>query len=94
MDMQEQYAAPSSTHATPVLITRGTEDATVSEPDVQATESALRAAGCSVQLHAVPGKGHAMVASAQEMRVLMTFWAAALRQRPPTADGPVVEIRS
>jgi hypothetical protein len=52
----------------------------------------LRRAGCDVQLHSVPNKGHSMVNSAGEMRACMAFWAARLRLRPAQADESFVEV--
>lgn len=54
------------------------------------TVAALRAAGCEVQLEVLPGKGHGMISSQEEMRSCMQFWAQHLRRRP--ADPNFVEV--
>jgi hypothetical protein len=41
--------------------------------------------GPDCELHVVPGKGHGMVASAAETRVLMHFWGRTLRAAAPAA---------
>ena len=50
-----------------------------------------------MQFHSVTGKGHAMIQGSSEMRILMAFWAQALKNRPPQpqgsgADSEYVEI--
>ena len=67
---------------TPALLTRGDAD------DVLPAACAQRAAamlGPECELHVVPGKGHGMVASAAETRVLMHFWGRTLRAAAPAA---------
>lgn len=44
------------------------------------------AAGGLVQMHSVPGKGHAMISGPAEMRHLMAFWAQSLKHRPVQND--------
>ena len=44
------------------------------------------AAGGLVQMHSVPGKGHAMISGPAEMRHLMAFWAQSLKHRPVQAE--------
>jgi hypothetical protein len=63
----------------------------------RAARRALAAAGCAVEVHAVPGKAGGMVAGAGEMRTLMAFWARTLSAAPAAADAPggagsVVEV--
>lgn len=50
----------------------------------------LRSAGCEVQLKTLPGKGHGMISSEDEMRTCMQFWAKHLKHRP--ADPDLVEV--
>lgn len=40
-----------------------------------------------MQFHSVPGKGHAMMQGPSETRILMAFWAQALKNRPPQLQG-------
>lgn len=75
---------------TPVLMTYGDRDNVVSRQRVDSTVAALRAAGCEVQLEVLPGKGHGMISSQEEMRSCMQFWAQHLRRRP--ADPNFVEV--
>ena len=77
---------------TPALLTRGAAD------DALPASCAQRAAamlGPDCELHTVPGKGHGMVASAAETRLLMHFWGRTLRAAAPAAaQGETLVERS
>ncbi|KAK9825643.1 hypothetical protein WJX81_003864 [Elliptochloris bilobata] len=77
----------SAAAGTPVLMTYGQRDVQL-KPAVLATARVLRQAGCSVEVHAVTDKAGGMVAGAEEMRVLMAFWAHTLSRRPAAGTGP------
>ena len=47
----------------------------------------LREEGLTVKQCTIPGKGHTMIGSADEARVLMEFWAAHLSRRPPEDEN-------
>ena len=67
---------------TPALLTRGDADDALPAACAQRAAAML---GPECELHVVPGKGHGMVASAAETRVLMHFWGRTLRAAAPAA---------
>ena len=83
----------SSTTATPVLLLHGDADTVVVPSRVDATFKFLEAEGHSVEFHSIPGKGHSMIGSEKESRLLMEFWAKHLSSRPVGGpDGDILEI--
>ncbi|KAG7670686.1 hypothetical protein Ndes2526B_g00472 [Nannochloris sp. 'desiccata'] len=71
----------------PVLLLHGDKDAVVSRRRVGGTEALLKSEGFSVELHSIPGKGHAMLNSETETRIVMEFWAKHLSNRPTDDSG-------
>ena len=93
----ERYG-PLASAPTPVIFTASAGDAVVPLRDVERTAELLvkRNIGCGGELHVIPGKsGHGMVSSAEETRVLMTFWSKTLtmgRARAEDYGDDVVEL--
>ena len=79
-----------TTSGTPCLLTHGDADAMVPRWAVERSAARLKAGGCQAELQTLPGKGHAMVSSEREMRLLMAFWGNRLRHRPP--NETLVEV--
>lgn len=85
LDASRACAAPPHT---PILITSGETDALMPALLLERTrELLLQAAPGCASVESIAGKGHAMVSSPKEARILMQFWSHALRHTPVTADG-------
>lgn len=83
-------AADSNTKNTtkvPVLLLHGDKDTVVSRERVIATEVLLNKNGMDVEFRNIPGKGHSMISSEAETRILMEFWAKHLSNRPPAGEN-------
>lgn len=93
----ERYG-PLAEAPTPVIFTASAGDVVVPLRDVERTAELLvkRNVGCGGEVHVIPGKsGHGMVSSAEETRVLMTFWSKTLtmgRARAEDYGDDVVEL--
>jgi predicted esterase len=75
----------------PVLLLHGDKDAVVSRKRVSGTEELMKNEGMEVEMHSIPGKGHTMLNSEAETRIVMQFWAQNLSNRPPPADDDEIE---
>jgi hypothetical protein len=69
------------------MLTRGAADEVLSQASVEASAQVLRRDGLDVQVHIVPGKGHAMVGGPQEAEALMRFWSRHLSSLPVEGGG-------
>ncbi|KAK9819687.1 hypothetical protein WJX72_001109 [[Myrmecia] bisecta] len=78
-------AAPKS--GTPVLITHGDHDDTVTRAHMKECVVRLKEEGCDVEFETLSDKGHGMLSSEAEMRLIMAFWARCLSRRPQAAPG-------
>jgi len=74
----------------PVLLLHGDKDAVVSRRRVEETEALLKSEGMEVKMHSIPGKGHTMLNSETETRIVMEFWANNLSNRPTDDSGDSV----
>ena len=71
----------------PVLMMHGDKDAVVSLKRVGMTEALLKSEGLEVEMHNIKGKGHTMLNSETETRIVMEFWAKHLSNRPTDDSG-------
>ncbi|GAQ84429.1 hypothetical protein KFL_001880220 [Klebsormidium nitens] len=73
---------PCQTACTPVLAVRGTADDVLSKADWQRSNDYYRSCHPAADVQATEvRKGHQMVSSEAEMRILMEFWAKTLTRR-------------
>ena len=72
---------------TPILLLHGDKDTRVTPDKITRATTVLREEGLTVKQCTIPGKGHTMIGSADEARVLMDFWAAHLSRRPPEDEN-------
>lgn len=76
----------------PVLLVHGGADEVVAPPWVKATADFLGNEGLDVEVHCIEGKSHSVVASAEEARLLMQFWAKHLSSKPAVHGGELIDL--